>query len=310
MPRRDARPSDEVTGSHLACSGRGLMSKTNVSASDEPIDAYVTRPLAARLVRVVVHTTMTPNQLTATSAALGSGAGFAFSRGTPLAAFVGALLLFAAMVFDCSDGQLARARGGGSMAGRIIDGLADYWVAFAVHLGILLHLGERGVVVLGHTLDARARFFFVLAAGVSMAVHAGRFDRTKQRYLADTRGRVVERADDYFREARAASSWADRGVLYLFGAYVKLQEGRARPEREPFTPRPWSAVEVRRLRLQSLIGPSMHFASMCLAGALAPTIPSALEYYCIFSIFAINAYSATLRVLEGRVARLVPNRAS
>lgn len=285
-----------------------------VSVTDELLDAYVNRPLAQHIVNAVKPTRVTPNHLTFVSASLGTLAGALFTVDPsvqPYAPFAATVSLFASMVFDCSDGQLARARGGGSITGRIYDGLGDYVVAFSLHLGILLTLGNRGAVLFGHALDARERFFLVLLAGVSMAVNSGRFDFYKQRYLAHIDpNREPESPQLYLDAAAASDSPIDRLALRIFAWYVRMQQGPAflrgvaeakECARDPQRVARFVDGNGPLVRLWSFSGPTMHNALICLAAALVPVYPNAFLVYCVFAIVGVNVYCAVLALFQRRL---------
>lgn len=277
----------------------------HVSVTDEVLDAYVNRPLASHLVRWVAHyPSITPNSLTALSALFGTLAGV----GLVVAPAVGAVCLFLCMVVDCGDGQLARQRGGGTLAGRIWDGYADYWVAFAVHLGMLLSLIRMGVTFFGHRLSSFELFFFVLAAGVSMAVNAGHFDYEKQRYLAHTgASREPESPELYLRAAQASQSRVERVLLLLFARYVAAQVGQTAEDATRaarFTASDAGRVQKfrsendRLVRLWSLSGPTMHSALIAAAALIHSARETSFVAYCLFAIVAVNGYGLVLRVVQ------------
>jgi hypothetical protein len=290
------------------------MSRARVSVTDELLDAYVNRPLAAWIVRAVLPTAITPNQLTLVSALWGSLAGVCFASTDPAAPIAGSIALFLSMVFDCSDGQLARARGGGSVVGRIFDGYADYWCALWLHVGILIHLGKIGVVLFGHTLGPFERLIFAGLAGLSMGVNAGRFDFYKQRFLAHTGAtREPETPEMYRSEIPKAKLYIEKMALELFAAYVEtLQKGDGHKAgvaaakftaSDPERVRRFVAENAALVRLWSLSGPTMHLAAMCAAGLLVRFFPDAFTYYCLFALVAVNVYSAVLWLLQRRVVR-------
>jgi phosphatidylglycerophosphate synthase len=290
------------------------MSRVKVAVTDELLDAYVNRPLAAWIVRAVLPTPVTPNQLTLVSALWGSLAGACFASTDPAAPIAGSIALFLSMVFDCSDGQLARARGGGSVVGRIFDGYADYWVALWLHVGILVHLGKTGVVLFGHPFGPFERFLFALLAGLSMGVNAGRFDYYKQRFLAHTGvTREPETPEMYRSEIPKAKLYVEKMGLELFAAYVELiQKGDGyrlgvaaakHTASDPERVRRFIAENAALVRLWSLTGPTMHLAAMCATGLLVRFVPDAFTYYCVFALLAVNAYSAVLWILQRRVLR-------
>jgi phosphatidylglycerophosphate synthase len=127
---------------------------------------YVNRTLG-RLAAAGAHLAgLTPNTVTVISAA------FSFA-GVAVIALVGgwgaaaaAPLLASGYALDAADGQLARLRGGGSLAGEWLDHMIDSVKITAVHLAILVHvyrftdLDTKWLLVpLGFTIVAVALFF-------------------------------------------------------------------------------------------------------------------------------------------------------
>lgn len=99
---------------------------------------------------------ITPNQVTYGSLVVGLLGSFFLYR----AAFLGGaswnyaaagLLLFASVILDCADGQIARAKGGGSRMGRILDGMVDLFVmlpAYAIPGFVLArHSGRIWILI-------------------------------------------------------------------------------------------------------------------------------------------------------------------
>ncbi len=103
----------------------------------EPVNLYINDPLAARLVRWLKPTFVTPNQITYLSVLVGFASGYSFSHGSLATSMIGGLLLEVALVLDCVDGQLARAKNMASEWGRLIDGVAGYFAYLAVVYGIM-----------------------------------------------------------------------------------------------------------------------------------------------------------------------------
>jgi phosphatidylglycerophosphate synthase len=130
--------------------------------TDELADAVVHRPLAGLIVRAVERTAVTPNHLTLLSMGFGLCSGLYLAIGSPLAA--PPILLH--LVFDCSDGQLARKRGP-SRLGRVLDGLSDDVAGISMYLGL---------VAGGLPLP------LALAAGASLLVRGMAFDGFKMLY--------------------------------------------------------------------------------------------------------------------------------
>jgi phosphatidylglycerophosphate synthase len=287
------------------------MARGKTSVTDELLDAYVNRPLAAYVVRAVVATPVTPNQLTAVSMLFGVCGAVLIAMGTPFSPIAGGVCLFLSMVFDCSDGQLARARGGGSVSGRILDGYADYVVAVALHVSLLYALAHSGVTLFGHPFGTFERFLVVLFAGASMAINAGRFDFYKQRYLAHTDpSREPERPELFTDEAARAKSWLEKAALLLFAWYVRTQQGAAFDEAarlaketssEPSRRAQFADENGPLVRLWSFSGPTMHNGVLSAAAMMAPFVPQAFTWYCLFAIVPVNVYCVVLRILQYRL---------
>ncbi|MBB28986.1 MAG: hypothetical protein CME25_08815 [Gemmatimonadetes bacterium] len=89
--------------------------------------------IAAVLVRPLVNTMVTPNQITAVSLVLGVAAAAMFAWGEGTAAYWAAGLVIAARFIDHMDGELARQAGKGSKLGALFDsatGTASYGMLF------------------------------------------------------------------------------------------------------------------------------------------------------------------------------------
>ncbi|WP_152187773.1 CDP-alcohol phosphatidyltransferase family protein [Georgenia satyanarayanai] len=102
----------------------------------------VNRPLGRLLAALAHQAGLTPNQVTAVSA------GFTFT-GIAVVALVPpsptmsvgvALLLVVGYALDSADGQLARLRGGGTVAGEWLDHVCDCLKVATVHLAVLVSL--------------------------------------------------------------------------------------------------------------------------------------------------------------------------
>lgn len=121
---------------HLAALGQAQKPSLNTAAYSRLVNRPTGRVLAA-----AAHTVgATPNQVTAVSATL-SATGLAvlalveprWWTGVPVA-----VLLAAGYVLDSSDGQLARLRGGGSLAGEWLDHTVDCFKTAGLHLAVLV----------------------------------------------------------------------------------------------------------------------------------------------------------------------------
>lgn len=267
---------------------------------EEWVDARIHRPLARRVVRVLVLTPVTPNQVTVISALLGVAAGAAAVRGiaSPGWMLAAAALLFASVVFDCADGQLARARATSSTYGAVYDGLADYAVGLALGISgswiVAAQRGDAWFALLG------------LAGTASIAVQSALFDNTKTRYLARIRTGYAEREEDLGRlEADLGLAWRRRRLRDAFLLWTYLQYTRAQHRAMAVPPAgdPAAFRESNRARMRAWtwLGSGTHFALGYTAFAAASWWPRAVEAYFVLHLTLFNVFLAAL-VWRGRRA--------
>lgn len=277
---------------------------------EELVDFYVNRRLAAIVVQPLLNTGITPNQLTLASTIFGGLSCVAFAQGSPRAMALGALSVLLAMVMDCADGQLARARGGGTRVGRIFDGLADYINATFVHVGLLLFLYKANVSLLGRPAEGLVPFLVMAAAGASMILQAAFFDLYKGRFQLLTGICKPETDPPHEVEAdlRAATQPIERLLLWGYWKYcvfqASLQENRPAPRRwaktSPEAKRIHDAYE-RNLRVWSFLGPTTHMAGLALAGAIASVTPYAIWWYVVLVTVPANLLMIGLLVWTRRL---------
>lgn len=234
------------------------------AAVETPLDLLFFRPAGFALVRLLLPTRITPNQVTLASIATGLvGAALSASsrRGVRMA---GALLGVVYGVLDCADGQLARARGESSRVGRILDGAGDYVVGVATGLAVATTLGRR------HGPSGRA---LALAGVASIVVQGTLFDHAKNRYLSRT-GAAYREGDDLsetlaeLERLRAEpGSLGERFLLRGYAVFLSFQ-ARLGGAREAVGRPPLEGEAAARLarlaRAWAWLGPSTHVASLAL----------------------------------------------
>lgn len=189
---------------------------------EEPIDFYWHRPLAARLVRVLVPLPITPNQVTVASGLMGALSGVALSLGAwvaPWWSVLGAVLLLLSIVFDCADGQLARVRGTSSEIGRALDGTMDSVAPLFVFHGLAFTLLARGY-----------SFFHIWPIGAvtaaSLIWHASEYDVSKNIYLHASRpdfslgGSTLLSVESMRASKRAFEQKGERLNAFLMGVWA------------------------------------------------------------------------------------------
>jgi len=147
-----------------AVNGYSYSASVKSDASDELINTYVLRPAAGILVRLLYRTAVTPNQVTLAATAAGLVAALLYFPGTPQLTVAAGLCVTLKDLLDSADGQLARAKGMFSRAGRFLDSIGDFAVNLAVFAAI-------AAAMLRHGTGARAPLLCALAfLGTSLRV--------------------------------------------------------------------------------------------------------------------------------------------
>ncbi|MEW6774828.1 MAG: CDP-alcohol phosphatidyltransferase family protein, partial [Bdellovibrionota bacterium] len=138
------------------------------SSADGIVDKYFNRPVGRYLSKVLVHTPVTPNQVTILAMIVGLAAAWAFSQGTPQGALWGALIFQLSAIIDCVDGDIARAVFKETKIGKWLDLAADQVVHISLFAAIAVGVQRAGlaapVEILGTSvvLGALASFAVVL----------------------------------------------------------------------------------------------------------------------------------------------------
>jgi phosphatidylglycerophosphate synthase len=109
---------------------------------EEHVDLWVHRPLAFVVAKLAYPTPLSPNHLTAFAILLGFAGGLCLFSSANAVVLLGAALIFASQVVDCSDGMLARMRRSSSELGRMLDGAADSLALSSVVAGTLYRIAQ------------------------------------------------------------------------------------------------------------------------------------------------------------------------
>ena len=144
---------------------------------------FVNRKLGRLLAAVAYVAGLTPNAVTAISAAF-TFTGIALIALVEPAPWLGAAVCLALVVgyaFDAADGQLARLRGGGSRSGEYLDHMVDSAKISALHLAVLVSWYRFGdlaqerpamlLVPVGFTLVAAVMFFGMILKDLLARAH-------------------------------------------------------------------------------------------------------------------------------------------
>jgi len=107
------------------------------SSSDGFVDKHFNRPVGRLLSKLLVHTPVSPNQVSVSATVLGLISAWLFARGNERAALWGAILLQVSAMVDCVDGDLARVLFKESPLGKWLDIAGDQ----LVHIGVFAAIG-------------------------------------------------------------------------------------------------------------------------------------------------------------------------
>lgn len=193
---------------------------------EEPVDAWIHRPLAYVVARTLYPTGISPNAVTFISILFGLGAGVSLFWTFPWHLQVGGSCIFLSAIFDCADGQLARLRGTSSAFGRMLDGVSDFVVSVAAVSGAIWVVWHEYEHPLWLGLVALA---LSVTCAVTGSFHTAMYDHFKNVYLRLT-SRTFKEGEDAASARLRFAEGRDRGSLfarlawpiYLF--YVEGQE--------------------------------------------------------------------------------------
>ncbi len=112
--------------------------KAGLKEDEEFFATYAVQSYTPKLVSFFAKHGITPNGVTWISIVIGVGAAASFAAGGRIADIIGAVLLYFSFVFDCCDGQLARATGQFSRYGGWLDMIGDRAKEYIVFVGLAI----------------------------------------------------------------------------------------------------------------------------------------------------------------------------
>lgn len=253
-----------------------------VPLDEEPLDRYLNRPAATPVVWLFLRTPVTANQISVGAAIAGILAGVSlglrFSWG-PIAALV---FGWSAMVLDCADGQIARARGGGSRFGYLIDGACDYVIATATHVGFIFATLASPAFASLHPLLTVG---IVVAGGIAMAVHSNAFESLKFRYKAALGGDLeghLNRQKEILASLESEKGLLMAAVRSIFRVYLgsqaKLNEAAIRS----------GPISRGTFLLAVFLGPTFRLAVLLLSAFAARWWTDGLWAYPVYALVVSN----------------------
>jgi len=228
---------------------------------EEYFDLWIYRPLGYIVAKLVQSISVTPNQLTVLAMFCGIASGYVFSLGTQQAFILGALLYFMFNILDCSDGQLARIKGTSSVAGKILDGAADYIAGIAIYIGI-------GIGYVEYVSNPVGWWILLALAAISNIVHSIVIDSERYRFTHHAWGRPHQLTNDYeyYKEElnrlrKIPGTCFERFVLQTYLVYLNISRfDHKSPKNQYFIYDP--GIYYRKFRKMmkawTFLGPTTH----------------------------------------------------
>ncbi len=173
-----------------------LQTRQKTSKGGPAYSLLVNRRLGRLLAALAYVLGRTPNQVTAVSGActFAGIAMIAVVSPSPAASFGITLLLVLGYALDAADGQLARLRGGGSVAGEWLDHVVDAAKIATLHLAVLVgwfNLSDRPAaqlaIPIAYQVVASVMFFVIILNDQLRRSHRGTTDMLLQGEVSSSR---------------------------------------------------------------------------------------------------------------------------
>jgi len=243
------------------------------------------RPGGRWLAMRFLATPVTPNQLTVLGGLIGAVAGVMMVAGAtrPLLLAGGGVVLWIACLFDCADGELARARRQQSPLGMMLDGLTDNVVGTSVFVGmaydVVVYTGQPWLWLLG------------IAAGLSAAAHVWVYDARKRQYLQCLGLAEVQAVSDVAAQRHQARREGRTSDAFLLTAYEFFRRSQSLGVGDAMARDPVRFRRVNRWRMRAwtCMGSSTHFVPLYVAAIISPLWPPAMLACVLFYIVGLNA---------------------
>jgi phosphatidylglycerophosphate synthase len=201
---------------------------------DDPFNRFYRYPLARLLVRGLVNTPITANQISFVQPFLAGAAGYLLTFPDRRHLVLAALLFELRAILDCADGTLARARGQESSGGHAVDAVADWLSTALLYAGIFWHfrLYPPAAGAWSHYFSVGGILFLALAQGALRSFAA---DHYKLKYVSVFEQERDGTVEALCRKVRAlgpeSSIFARVDVLIARVEHLAFEHERFDPER-------------------------------------------------------------------------------
>ena len=203
-------------------------------SNDSLMDRLITRFISMQLTRVLLKTSLTPNQITFLSLLIGLGSAWCFYQGTFFSGITGALLLLVSAWVDCTDGEIARLKfmetSWGARFDIYCDNIVHFSVFFSIGMGLFFATGNSlyilygGLAVFGSLVA-----FMILKGSIIKKKQAAGQGKTSETNLTD---QLANRDFIYFLLVMACIERLDIFILLtavgsnIFAIYLMYNRNR------------------------------------------------------------------------------------
>lgn len=205
---------------------------------EDPFNTYYRYPVALWIVRLLVKTPITPNQVSLVQPILAAASGWLLASGEPTRMLLAVAAFEVRSILDCVDGSLARAKKMSSPNGHAIDAMADWLGVVFLYIGLLMHFrayapsSAYGFLGGGAATTVTTTLVMVVS-GFQAGIRSFAFDYFKNKYLS-----IYEKGIDDTVEGLRAKVLAHRANPTFFGRIDVFigRMGHLAFEREWFDP--------------------------------------------------------------------------
>ena len=155
-----------VEDNFMAAMAEDELWETMGSSTDGLVDTYFNRPAGRVLSKLLIHTSVTPNQVSVFATIVGVGAAGCLGQGDQRWDIIGALVLQLSAAIDCVDGDIARMVFKESKLGKWLDLVGDQLVHVALFAAIAMGVAVAKPAVPALALGVSAALGVLIAFGV------------------------------------------------------------------------------------------------------------------------------------------------
>ncbi|MGR3295579.1 MAG: CDP-alcohol phosphatidyltransferase family protein [Candidatus Bathyanammoxibius sp.] len=143
----------EITSQQSMDESKNKLSRRLTLETDSPFSVPVSRKISRLVTGVMVKLPITPNQITLLSLVIGLAACWFYLQGDYWYSVLGAMTLYASIILDLSDGEVARLKFMSSKYGALLDTLCDSTVfsgvLFCAAVAIRRNLDAPNIIAVG-----------------------------------------------------------------------------------------------------------------------------------------------------------------